>query len=310
MLKNCSPKNGSRLRRVFSNLAIAFVLLLIMAMSASAYTLVFRDSRRIEIPSEFTLTKMTLTYEVSPGFSKTIQLVMIDVAKTERVNNEAPGSFFRHAAQAQVAESAPPPTKRASRTLTNIDLEPIRQRRIESERNYAKRRIELGLPSIEETRQRQALEEESTLALVHQRAAEQARQEAYWRDRASALRSEIISVDAQIDYLRGRLPANRNVPLITYGSVATVWGSRWFNPGIAPRRQRNPMQRSMGLGASLVSPYAFPIQPFVYGDSYEDAALRDNLNELLVRRAGLESLWRQMEREARVARVPQVWLLP
>ena len=204
MLKNCSPKNGSRLRRVFSNLAIAFVLLLMMAISASAYTLVFRDGRRMEIPSEFTLTKMTLTYEVSPGFSKTIQLIMIDVAKTERANNEAPGSFFRHAAPAQVAASSPLPTKRAARTLTNIDLEPIRQRRIESEKSYEKRRIELGLPSIEETRQRQAAEEEATLALARQRAAEDARNEAYWRDRASALRSDFNSVDAQIEYLRSR----------------------------------------------------------------------------------------------------------
>jgi len=283
------------------------VFLLMLAITASAYTLVFRDGRRIEIPSEFTLTKMTLTYEMSPGFSKTIQLTMIDVAKTERVNNEAPGSFFRHAAPAQVAETSLPPTQRASRTLTNVDLEPIRQRRIESERHYAKRRIELGLPSIEESRQQQALEEESTLALARQRKAEQARVEEYWRGRAGALRSELTSLDAQIDYLRGRLPANRNLPLLTYGSVGTVWDSRWYNPGVPPRRQRNPMR---SMGPSVVSPYAFPIQPFVYGDSYEDAALRDNLNQLLVRRAGLESLWRQLERDARVAKVPQVWLLP
>lgn len=78
-------------------------------------------------------------------------------------------------------------------------------RRIESEKIYEKRRIELGLPSIEETRRRQALEEESTLALARQRAAEQARDEAYWRGRASALRGEIEAVDAQINYLQGRL---------------------------------------------------------------------------------------------------------
>lgn len=283
MLKNCSPKNGSHLRRVFSNLAIAVLLLLILAISASAYTLVFRNGRRMEIPSEFTLTKTTLTYEVAPGFSKTMQLTMIDVAKTERVNNEAPGSFFRHPAQAPVTASSPPPTQRARHTLTNIDLEPIRQRRIASERIYEKRRIELGLPSIEETRRQRALEEESTLALARQRAADQARDEAYWRGRASALRSEIGSVDAQINYLRSRLGGS--------------WG---------PQLMRQPR----GIMAPPLGPYGYPIEPLFYGDSYENASLRDNLNNLLVRRAGLESLWLDLEREARIARVPQVWLAP
>jgi len=303
-----------------------------LAGAASAYTVVFRDGQRIEVTPVFALTNTTLTYEVAPGINKTLQLSLIDVAATERANKEAPGNFFKHAAQAQVA-SSPPPTKRAGRTLTNIDLEPIRQRRIESEKVYEQRRIELGLPSIEETRRRQALEEESTLALVRQRAAEQARDEAYWRGRASALRGEIVSVDAQINYLRSRLGASRG-PLIAYGSVATVRGSRAFdrvrprdlgtvmapragapnqaliNTGVAPLRPRNPMRLSTGFGAPLVSPYAFPIQPFVYGDLSERAGLSDNLNSLLVRRAGLESLWRELENEARIAKVPQVWLAP
>lgn len=300
--------------------------------AATAYTVVFRDGQRIEVTPVFVLTNTTLTYEVAPGINKTVQLSLIDVAATERANNEAPGNFFRHAAQAQVASPAPV-TRHAAHTLTNSDLEPIRQRRIESEKNYEKRRIELGLPSLEETRRRQALEEESTLALVRQRAAEQARDEAYWRSRASALRGEIVAVDAQINYLRSRLGGSRS-PLITFGSVATVRGSRSFdrvrtrdlgtvmapragapnqaliNTGVAPLRPRNPMRPSIGFGASLVSPYAFPIQPFAYGDSYERAGLSDNLNNLLVRRAGLESLWRELENEARIAKVPQVWLAP
>jgi hypothetical protein len=196
------------------------VLLVVFANAASAYTIVFRDRHRVEVPPVFAQTNTTFTYEAAPGINKTVQLILIDVAATERANNEAPGSFSKHAAQARV-DSAPP-ARHAERTLTNSDLEPIRQRRIESERNYEKRRIELGLPSIEETRRRQALEEELTLALVRKRAAEQANDEAYWRSRANALRSEIITVDAQINSLRSRLAGSGNVPLINYGSVATV----------------------------------------------------------------------------------------
>lgn len=309
----------------------AAILLVGLAGAASAYTVIFRDGQRVEVTPVFALTNTTLTFEVAPGINKTVQLSLIDVPATERANNEAPGSFFKHAAQAPVT-SSPRLTRHAERTLTNSDLDPIRQRRIESERNYEKRRVELGLPSIEETRRRQALEEESTLALVRQRAAEQAGDEAYWRGRASALRSEIVAVDAQINYLRARLAGNRNVPLITYGSVATVRGPRSFdrigtrdlgtvmapragapnqaliNTGVAPLRPQNSLRPTIGFGAPLVSPYAFPIQPFAYGDLSERAGLSDNLNNLLVRRAGLESLWRELEREARIAKVPQVWL--
>src|SRR5436309_13790198 len=88
MLKNLSLTNGFHLRSGLTNFAVAAALLLMLAITASAYTLVLRNGQRIEIPSEFTLTKTTLTYEISPGFNKTMQLILIDVAATERANKE------------------------------------------------------------------------------------------------------------------------------------------------------------------------------------------------------------------------------
>ena len=148
-----------------------FVLALLFALAnaAMAYTVVFRDGHTVELPPVFTLTANTLTYEAAPGINRTVQLILIDVAATERANGEAPGGFFKHAEQKQTALPAALP-RRAQRTLTNLDLEPSRQRRLASEQNYEKRRIELGLPSIEETRRRQALEEEATMDLVRRRA--------------------------------------------------------------------------------------------------------------------------------------------
>src|SRR5947207_3629522 len=136
MLKNLSLTNGFHLRRALTNFAVAASLLLMLAITASAYTLVLRNGQRLEIPSEFTLTRTTLTYEASPGFSKTMQLILIDVAATERANHEAPGSFFKHGEEAPVATE---PVPKAVRTLTNRDLAAVRQRRIESERAYEKR---------------------------------------------------------------------------------------------------------------------------------------------------------------------------
>jgi hypothetical protein len=306
-----------------------FVLLLGLASASMAYTVVFRDGRKVEVPSAFTVTATTFSYEAAPGINKTVQLTLIDVAATERANNEAPGAFFKH-----VAGTVAPvtPIGHAQHTLTNRDLEPSRLRRIESEQNYEKRRIELGLPSIEETRRRQALEEESMAEMARRRAAQEASDEAYWRGRAGALRSEIVSVDAELNYLRARLGPLRQVPLITQGFV--VGGGSFGSFGGRPARSQpgagrsGTQARNMGsqnltnLGAVALRPrrqpgfsrsgiapgFGFPVFPYGYVDTSDDLSLR--LNDLLQRRAGLEALWRELENDARIAQVPQVWLAP
>jgi hypothetical protein len=329
-----TPRNLSRILRVLARLALVLILLAVLANAAGAYTLVFRDGHQIKVSSVFALTSTTLTYEAAPGINRTLQLILIDVPATERANSEAPGSFFKHAT-ADVASASPPVAPRAARTLTNRDLETIRQRRIKSEKEYDQRRIELGLPSIEESHRRQALEEESTLALARERAAGEANNEAYWRSRASALRNEIVTVDAEIDYLRGRLGAVNQFPLTTRSFVtgAIVGGPRFGgrfsmgqpgagSMGAAPAVPLSnmgsvalrPSQQGLGFGfprAAFGSAFGFPFLPFGYGENFYDGAdLGVRLNSLLARRAGLEALWRELENDARIARVPQMWLAP
>ena len=216
MFNNLSPRNGFHLRSVLVKLVVAVALLVTLAITASAYTLVFRDGRRMEIPSEFTLTKTTLTYEISPGFTKTLLVALLDIPATERANNEVAGSFFKHVQKAQ-SQPATVPTQRARVTLTNRELEPIEARRIESEKRYERRRIELGLPSIEETRRQRNMEEIAMLDRARERADLETRDEAYWRDRARSLRNEIATTDAQISYVRARLAEIS--PSGTYGFV-------------------------------------------------------------------------------------------
>src|SRR6267143_6596662 len=206
---------------VLTKFAFVCVWLIVVTNAAMAYTVVFRDGHKLEVPTVFIVTSSTLTYEAAPGINRTVQLILIDVAATERANNEAPGSFFKHA-ERSVAPSAPAVTRHAQHTLTNLDLEPMRRRRIESEQKYEQRRIQLGLPSLEETRRRQALEEESTMDLVRRRAAAEADDRAYWRSRAASLRSEIVTVDAELNYVRARLGPVRQVPLITQGFITGV----------------------------------------------------------------------------------------
>ncbi len=220
MLKNCSRHDRRRLRIIFDfvgqvvnllanyqfalpNLTTAVGLVLIAAIITNAYTLVLRDGRRMEIPDEFTLTRSTLTYEISPGFNKTMLVTLIDVAATERANNGASGSFFKHKEAAPVPTT--PPIGPAVRTVTNMDLVAVRQRRIESEQAYEARRRELGLPTIEESRKRQEAEDVAFRERAREESMSKAREESYWRQRARDLRSEIATVDTQISYLRGRI---------------------------------------------------------------------------------------------------------
>ena len=343
MLKKNLPVGSLFTRRLFAGIASA-ILLLTLSIAASAYTIVLRDGRRIEVASDFTLTKSTLTYELAPGISRTVPLILVDVAATERANNQAPGSFATRAEQKLTTLAplaAPPP--RAQRTLTNRELEPTQQRRIESERNYEKRRVELGLPSLEETRRRQAQEEAATAEWLRERFLVQRREETFWRERAGALRGEIGAVDTEINYLRARLSEFGQFPLATHSLITGVlpFGSLGSTSAVVPPASNQGMfvaprggSASIGRGQLFINPapqgfrgvrrpvagfgfpvgvfgFGFPIRPFDYvEDSYERADLIGRLDTLLQTRAGLTARWRELEDEARDARAPQVWLEP
>jgi len=183
------------LRRVF--FAVVFLALTVSAVNA--YTVVMRDGRRVEIPNEFTVTNSTLTYAVSNGFQVTIQLNTVDIAATERANNQPAGSFL-HTAGAPVAV---PNTQqpRARRSITNQDLEKYRKARVENERAYEEKRIELGLPSAEDRRREVAEIEDRTLEQVRSMRAQE---EAYWRSRAEAMRAEAAANEARFGSSRAQ----------------------------------------------------------------------------------------------------------
>src|SRR5437588_9045993 len=275
MLKNLSLVNGFQLRRTLTNFAVGAALLLMPAITASAYTLVLRNGQRLEIPSEFTLTKTTLTYEISPGFNKTMQLILIDVTATERAKKEAPVSFYKHTDESPVAVQ---PAPQATRTLTNRDLAAVRQRRIESEQAYETRRKELGLPTVEETRRRQEEEGTALRAQIREENIGKAREESYWRGRARELRSEIATVDTQINYLRGRLGEfNENSlshPVLT--DVYPIWprttrqSRGWPSYTNAPFGYPRGARPLPGLGYPY--PYRYPTGPFDNFDKSSDRA--------------------------------------
>lgn len=203
----------------------ALALAILLPVAAAAYTVVMRSGRRVEIPNNFIVTSKTLTYEAAPGINITLLMTAIDIAATERANNEPAGSLLRRAqtpAPAVQNANSTAPTPQARRTLTNKDLEKSQRAREQSEAAYERRLKELGLPPLDEVRRRNAAEAERARAQLQQSEREEAQAESYWRARASTLRAEIVALDAEINYLRGRLAEEADYINVPFTSVTTV----------------------------------------------------------------------------------------
>jgi hypothetical protein len=93
----------------------------------------------------------------------------------------------------------------ASRTITNRELEPMVRRRRDSELAYERKRKELGLPSVEESRRQAALESASIGMELEQKRFAESESEKYWRGRAAELRTEMAALDAELAYVRARI---------------------------------------------------------------------------------------------------------
>ena len=278
MIRNRLLDKGVPVRSFFLKSGIVFSLICACAVVASAYTLVFRNGKRMEIPDEFTVTRTTLTYEISPTFQKTILVSLIDIEATERANNEPWGSFFKrsHIAQerakaSQTPEPLPPATP-ATKTVTNSDLAAIRQRRLESEQAYEQRRLQLGLPTVAETRLRQQEDERNFRSELRERAASSSREESYWRGRSRELRTEIATVDNQINYVRGRLNEIKESSRVT-GSVTQVYPN-W--PGYDPWSRNGRWRRRMPQTTPPI--FGPPQNPYGYPNGYPNQYPYPNQN--------------------------------
>lgn len=205
-----------------TRLVSAATLALLLPVAACAYTVVLRSGRSIEIPANFTVTKLTLTYEAASGINITLLMATIDIEATERANKEPAGALLLRARQQTASNTAVAPARRQRRELTTRDIEAARRARQRSEKEYERRRVELGLPSLEETRR---LAEEETKRLserARQSRIEEAQAETYWRTQSTQLRTELAALNAQINYVRARLAEMPDYPAIgAYGFVTT-----------------------------------------------------------------------------------------
>lgn len=315
------------------------LLLLVLPLAAEAYTIVLRDGRRIEIPNAFEVGTSTLTYETAPGIQITLQLAIIDVAKTELANKEASGSLLKRSNAAK-NEQIPVKTSGSGFLVTNEDLERFRQARIAGERASEKRRKELGLPSVEESRRETMSAGDRAQAQLLRMRTQAEQSEAVWRTRAFELRQEIIATNERINFIETRLnqlPLNYSfggftavspflsVDQLARGANYPLYSNRGSlgragfqaRVGFGNERARGQVQfnsfpgpRFFGRRVGNRFPYGNIVAlPFdSYDSSFERATLAAELSQLLVQRAALQARWRLLEDEARRSGAYPGWL--
>ena len=222
----------NHIKQLLRHTAASCVLVVIFVCTASAYTVVMRGGKRVEIPAKFLVTATTLTYEAGPGIQITLQLAAIDIPATEKANNEMAGALLRRigapGAEANAANQAT--AGNARRTITNRDLEATTMRRQQSELAYEKRRQELGLPSVAESRRRAEAEAAQIRSELEAKRSVKEESESYWRTRASALRTEIATLDAEINYVRARL---EDSPFPFSSGFTSISVAPFIAPGIS-----------------------------------------------------------------------------
>lgn len=298
-------------------------------ISANAYTLVMRDGRRVEIPDAFTVTNTTLTYEVSSGIQVTVQLSTVNIPATERANGEAYGTFMSKSAPSPAPATAPEPAQArprqarppANRSITNADLEEYRRTRVASERAYEKRRQQLGLPSRETSQREMAAVTQRTHEQLRNQRDQQQEGEAYWRSRASALRTEIATNDAQIAVVTQRLeelPVSYSLGNYDAGPFGNPGYPTVINPYPNYPVLGNPFPNNNRRGNRRwnrrfprfpqTNVLIGPVDTYDYNE--ERLSLRTQLNELQMQRAALAVRWRELEEEARRAGAYPGWLRP
>ncbi|MGH9971436.1 MAG: hypothetical protein ACREBG_27080 [Pyrinomonadaceae bacterium] len=192
-----------KLMLVSVRLLAAACLLVVFTVAASAYTIVMRGGRRVQIPAQFSVTKTTLTYQVTPDIQVTLQMAAIDVPATEAANGEPTGSLVRRALsppvpQTPTAETAAALRKQpAQRSVTNRDLESHARIRLESEQKYEQRLKDQGLPPLAVLRAQAAADADRFWQELERKRAE-----AEANERAAQLQAQLAALSAQLNSLQ------------------------------------------------------------------------------------------------------------
>lgn len=226
-----------------------------------------------------------------------------------------------------------------TKTVTNADLEKFKQKRVQEETKYRKNYKRLGLSSPEEIEKQNEQRRREFEQLSDQLKAQRQQTKNSILERADILNSEIASIDAQINYLRGQIGNSSS------SSQTVIYPNGYQSYGYVPYGNRSfrstfRQRQSLPTNAQTVQDYTrmYPnsndlynrstgnyayqnqrLGRFSYGRrgyyrSYGTPIIVDNgnytqndLNSQLIyleqQRAGLLAQWQLLEEEARRAGV-------
>jgi hypothetical protein len=124
-----------------------------------------------------------------------------------------------------------------TKNVTNSDLEKFRQKRLQAEKEFRDNHAKLGFPSLKDLEKQNVESRRRLSELAQQIEAENADSQSSFEARAGELRTKIVSVEAQIDYLRrelNRLPQQNQSLSSVYFLPRGSFGGGYVAPNNFP----------------------------------------------------------------------------
>ncbi|MCS6884161.1 MAG: hypothetical protein RMM17_03865 [Acidobacteriota bacterium] len=283
--------------------------LLIASTVCSAYTVVLKDGRRMEVRPQYRIVGELVVFSRPDGSRFSVQLSSVNIEETELANGLQPGDFIKNVtAPPKIGEPAqsrqdegPFVGRVTKKKLTNADFEPYKQRRLEVEKEIQKR--ELARMNSDPSYLPRSAQYDSTASYERFKEQEKARED-YWRGRTRELLTQLQVVEDQIAIVSTQLEqahiTNISPPIrsvytpptlgISIGSIPIWLGSRRW--GI------------LGGNSTIVINNQ---QPAISGQ-VRALSLQERLTELLLRRQELLVQYDILLEEGRKAGALPGWL--
>lgn len=217
---------------------VAFCVVVFLPLLTSAYTLVLKDGRRLEIREQYRIVKDIAVFTLADNTRFSLSLEKINIAETELANGLTAGLFLKNTSapsketdNTTKADDNPITASRAtSHKITNSDFDKYRIRREETnkdatERAAAKVASNLAANPAANPNLTGAVVNPVNPAVSAQTAAqtafdadlaqyreEQKNKEIYWRTRARTLLTQMRVEEEQLALLRGQLENTRQQP--------------------------------------------------------------------------------------------------
>ncbi|MBX7221424.1 MAG: hypothetical protein K1Y36_15850 [Blastocatellia bacterium] len=283
-------------------LLAAACLVLSWSISASAYTVILKDGRRVDVQPGYRLVNDVAIFTLQNGSRFSVSVRSIDISATELTNRQDSGDFVRHAgAPLPITDSDSTAPRLASKTapnnetaknkpritrkLTNADFEGFKQRREEKENASNK---PAGVPG--------GTPEPSMVPPPppYRTTGDDRQAEAYWQGRARPLLTEMAVQEELIAVLQRQLAdlessQRRGTGYTTYqtpGGVVITRNGGYYNPG-----------------STVILP-----QTGTTSEQDQERIVRTRLLDAQVQFSALQTRYYALQEEARRAGVPPGWV--